>query len=157
MFEFAFMQRALVAALIIGVVCGLLGFFVILRKLAFIGETLQSHYLHAFYLVAPDLLGVTSVLPLVKSHPDVVIMALRLKRMANDICGAVAGRHIHPCAMKVKAFPKVPLAARTFPASSSRNTGSGQPAQKRRARLHSSDHRGVGRAWAWSALPETAS
>ena len=30
----------------------------LLRKLAFVGETLQSHYLHAFYLVAPDLLGV---------------------------------------------------------------------------------------------------
>lgn len=82
----------------------------LLRKLAFVGETLQSHYLHAFYLVAPDLLGVPSVLPLVKSHPDVVLMALRLKRMANDICGVVAGRHIHPCAMKVKAFPKVPQA-----------------------------------------------
>jgi zinc transport system permease protein len=37
MFEFAFMQRALFAALIIGVVCGVLGFFVILRRLAFIG------------------------------------------------------------------------------------------------------------------------
>lgn len=80
----------------------------LLRKLAFAGETLQSHYLHAFYLVAPDLLGVPSVLPLVKSHPDVVKMALRLKRLGNDICGVVAGRHIHPCAMKVKAFPKVP-------------------------------------------------
>jgi ABC-type Mn2+/Zn2+ transport system permease subunit len=36
-FEFAFMQRALVAAVLIGVVCGVLGFFVILRKLSFIG------------------------------------------------------------------------------------------------------------------------
>ena len=37
MFEFAFMQRALVAAVLIGVVCGALGFFVVLRRLAFIG------------------------------------------------------------------------------------------------------------------------
>ncbi len=37
MLEFAFMQRALVAAVIIGVLCGVLGFFVILRRLAFIG------------------------------------------------------------------------------------------------------------------------
>lgn len=37
MFEFAFMQRALVAAVAIGLVCGLLGFFVILRRLSFIG------------------------------------------------------------------------------------------------------------------------
>jgi len=82
----------------------------LLRKLTFAGETLQSHYLHAFYLVAPDLLGVPSVLPLVASHPEVVKMALRLKRLGNDICCTVAGRHIHACAMKVKAFPKVPQA-----------------------------------------------
>ena len=37
MLEYAFMQRALVAAVGIGVVCGALGFFVVLRRLAFIG------------------------------------------------------------------------------------------------------------------------
>jgi len=82
----------------------------LLRQLAFAGETLQSHYLHVFYLVAPDLLGVPSVLPLVQTHPEVVKMALRLKRLANDICCTVAGRHIHPCSMLVKGFPKVPQA-----------------------------------------------
>jgi zinc transport system permease protein len=35
--EHAFMQRALAAALGIGVVCGALGFFVVLRRLAFVG------------------------------------------------------------------------------------------------------------------------
>ena len=80
----------------------------LMRKLAFCGETLQSHVLHVFYLVAPDLLGVPSVLPLVQTHKDVVVMALRLKRLANDVCSIVAGRHIHPCAMKVKCFPHVP-------------------------------------------------
>lgn len=78
------------------------------RQLAFCGETLQSHVLHVYYLVAPDLLGVPSVLPLVETHKDVVVMALRLKRLANDLCAVVAGRHIHPCAMKVKCFPCVP-------------------------------------------------
>lgn len=37
MFEFAFMQRALVAAVLIGLVGGVLGFFVVLRRLAFVG------------------------------------------------------------------------------------------------------------------------
>jgi zinc transport system permease protein len=37
MLEYAFMQRALAAALGIGVVCGALGFFVVLRRLAFVG------------------------------------------------------------------------------------------------------------------------
>jgi len=37
MIELAFMQRALAAAVLVGVVCGALGFFVVLRRLAFIG------------------------------------------------------------------------------------------------------------------------
>ena len=37
MFEYAFAERALVAAVTVGLLCGLLGFFVILRRLAFIG------------------------------------------------------------------------------------------------------------------------
>jgi zinc transport system permease protein len=37
MLELAFMQRALLAAVAIGLVCGALGFFVVLRRLAFIG------------------------------------------------------------------------------------------------------------------------
>jgi zinc transport system permease protein len=37
MLEYAFMQRALAAALCVGVVCGVLGFFVVLRRLAFVG------------------------------------------------------------------------------------------------------------------------
>lgn len=37
MLEYAFMQRALLAAVLVGVVCGVLGFFVVLRRLAFVG------------------------------------------------------------------------------------------------------------------------
>jgi ABC-type Mn2+/Zn2+ transport system permease subunit len=37
MLEFAFMQRGLLAAVLVGLVCGVLGFFVVLRRLAFIG------------------------------------------------------------------------------------------------------------------------
>jgi zinc transport system permease protein len=37
MLEYEFMQRALVAAVLTGAVCGVLGFFVVLRRLAFVG------------------------------------------------------------------------------------------------------------------------
>jgi zinc transport system permease protein len=37
MLELGFMQRALATAVLVGVVCGVLGFFVVLRRLAFIG------------------------------------------------------------------------------------------------------------------------
>ena len=41
MLEYAFMQRALVAAGLVGLVCGVLGFFVVLLRLAFIGVGLS--------------------------------------------------------------------------------------------------------------------
>ena len=69
----------------------------LLRRLAFDGEILESHVLHVLYLVLPDLLGVGSVIPLAESHPAEIQIALRLKRLANDICEVVGGRHIHAC------------------------------------------------------------
>jgi len=67
-----------------------------LRRLNMAGEWLQSHILHVCFLVAPDAFGVPSIVPMVGSHPDVVKRALRLKRLANDICCTVSGRHVMP-------------------------------------------------------------
>lgn len=79
-----------------------------LRKLLFFGEQLQSHFLHVLFLAVPDYLGVGSVIPLASTHPEVVKMALRLKRLANDICATVGGRHIHPIACHVGGMTHVP-------------------------------------------------
>ena len=68
----------------------------LLRRLNMAGEWLQSHVLHLGFLVAPDAFGAGSVVPLAASHPDLVKGALRLKRVANDICMAVSGRHVMP-------------------------------------------------------------
>jgi len=79
-----------------------------LRKLLLYGEELQSHFLHVCFLAVPDYLGVGSVIPLAKTHPDVVKLALRLKKLSNDICGVVAGRHIHPIAVHVGGVTHFP-------------------------------------------------
>lgn len=81
---------------------------VMLRKLILYGEELQSHFLHLYFLAVPDYLGVGSVIPLAKSHPTVVQRALRMKRLANDMCAIVGGRHIHPIAMHVGGVTHVP-------------------------------------------------
>lgn len=81
---------------------------VLLRKLNFHGEILDSHILHAYMLVAPDLLGVGSVVPLAKTSPDVVLRALRMKKLAGDVCAAICGRHTHPIAMTVGGFTHYP-------------------------------------------------
>ncbi len=80
----------------------------LLRRLIFNGEMLQSHILHLFFLVAPDLFGVGSVVPLAGTHGEIVKMALRLKRLANDLCAVVGGRHVHPVAMAINGFTKLP-------------------------------------------------
>lgn len=80
----------------------------LLRKLNFHGEMLDSHILHAYMLVAPDLLGVGSVVPLAKTSPDVVLRALRMKKLAGDVCAAICGRHTHPIAMTVGGFTHYP-------------------------------------------------
>jgi sulfhydrogenase subunit alpha len=81
---------------------------VMLRKLSFHGEILDSHILHAYMLVAPDCLGVGSVIPLAKSAPDVVLRALRMKKLSGDLCKAICGRHTHPIAMTVGGFTHYP-------------------------------------------------
>ncbi len=84
---------------------------VLLRKLNFHGEMLDSHILHAYMLVAPDALGVGSVVPLARTHPEVVLRALRMKKLAGDLCAAICGRHTHPIAMAVGGFTHYPTAA----------------------------------------------
>ncbi len=79
-----------------------------LRKLLLHMETLDSHILHIYILVAPDLLGVKSFVPLIKTHNTVVRRALRLKKSCNDICDILVGRHVHPISAIVGGFTKLP-------------------------------------------------
>ena len=81
---------------------------VLLRKLLIHGATLQSNVLHAYFLAAPDFLGVGSVFPLVGSHPEIVKRALRMKRLANDIGDVVSGRAVHPITPVPGGFTRIP-------------------------------------------------
>lgn len=79
-----------------------------LRKLLLHYEMLDSHILHIYLLVAPDLLGVKSFVPLIKSHNEVVRRALRMKKTCNDLCDVLVGRHVHPISAIVGGFTKLP-------------------------------------------------
>jgi len=80
----------------------------LLRRLMYHAETLQSHVLHFYFLVAPDFLGVGSVFPLVNTHKEVVLRALRLKKLANDLADLIGGRKTHPLSCVVGGFVKFP-------------------------------------------------
>ncbi len=80
----------------------------LLRKLAMNAENLQSHILHLGYLVAPDLFGVGSVFPLVKTHKNAVAKIVKLHRLANEMSDLICGRTIHPISLVVGGFTKIP-------------------------------------------------
>jgi len=79
-----------------------------LRKLLLYTEQLDSHILHIYILVAPDLLGVKSIMPLVKTHRPVIDMALRMKRMSDYAGEVLAGRHIHPISYVIGGLTQLP-------------------------------------------------
>jgi len=83
----------------------------LLRKILVHGATFQSNVLHALFLATPDFLNVGSVFPLVETHKEVVLAALRLKRLANDIGDIISGRAVHPITIVPGGFTHIPTEA----------------------------------------------
>jgi coenzyme F420-reducing hydrogenase alpha subunit len=78
------------------------------RLLAKHAETLQSHTLHLFFLVAPDLLDVGSVIPVLGTHPEVIQMATQLRGFANRASDLLVGRTSHPMVIQVGGMTQLP-------------------------------------------------
>jgi len=85
----------------------------LLRRILKHAENFDSHVLHVYFLVAPDLLGVPSVFPLVPTHGDVVKRALRMKRLGHEWGSCIGGRTTHPTRAVVGGFASLPGSART--------------------------------------------
>ena len=84
----------------------------LLRRILKHAENFDSHVLHVYFLVAPDLLGVPSVFPLVPTHGDVVKRALRMKRLGHEWGSLIGGRTTHPTRAIVGGFASLPGGAR---------------------------------------------
>jgi coenzyme F420-reducing hydrogenase alpha subunit len=82
-----------------------------LRLLLHYGEQLESHVLHVGYLVAPDLLGQKSVVPLVGSHPDAVKTVIRAHGLGNRMMELIGGRMTHPVTVRPGGFSRIPTEA----------------------------------------------
>jgi len=82
-----------------------------LRKLLNHSQFLQSHVLHVYFLAVPDYVGAASVLPLAKTHGDVVRRALKLKKLANDFTAVFGGRTLHPMSNTLRGWRKLPALA----------------------------------------------
>ena len=82
-----------------------------LRILMHYSEQLQSHTLHVGYLVAPDLFGEKSVVPLVPKAPDAVKKIIKAHRIANTWSDLLAGRTTHPVTLTPGGMTRVPTEA----------------------------------------------
>jgi coenzyme F420-reducing hydrogenase alpha subunit len=82
-----------------------------LRQLIKHSENFDSHILHVYVLVAPDLLGAPSAFSLIPTHGDVVARALRLKRLGHEWGSMIGGRTTHPTTIVPGGFTKVPTVA----------------------------------------------
>ncbi len=71
----------------------------LLRELTLCAETIQSHTLHLYFLVLPDMMGTHSVLPVLRDNPSLIEPGLKLKSLANYISTTLNGRPVHPISL----------------------------------------------------------
>lgn len=72
-----------------------------LRELLLLGGHIESHALHLFLLILPDLRGTDSILPLLQAGDASALAGLELKRLGNRIQEVAGGRAIHPVTVEV--------------------------------------------------------
>lgn len=80
-----------------------------MRLLMFLGEWMESHYLHIHLLSAPDFFGYQSGIEMAKDYPNEVMRGVKLQQLGNDIIKILGGRSVHPNGIKVGGFYRAPL------------------------------------------------
>ncbi len=75
----------------------------LLRQLAHLGQIIQSHCLHFFYLASPDFLlgwdsdpSIRNIAGLVEKYPDFAIKGVKLRKFGQTIIEYVGGARINP-------------------------------------------------------------
>lgn len=75
----------------------------LLRTLVHLGQIIQSHSLHFFYLAAPDLLlgwgaepSIRNISGLVQKYPDFAIKGVKLRKFGQTIIEYISGARINP-------------------------------------------------------------
>ncbi len=73
-----------------------------IRRLMHYGQMFQSHALHFFHLVSPDLLfgfdadpAIRNVIGLAQKYPDLAVQGVMMRKFGQEIIKATAGKKIH--------------------------------------------------------------
>ena len=80
----------------------------LVRELLMLGGHIESHALHLFCLVLPDICGAESVVELLHSGNEAARQGLALKGVGNRIQELAGGRVIHPVNVEVGGVLRLP-------------------------------------------------
>lgn len=78
------------------------------RELLHMGEMIESHSLHTFYLALPDYLGFPNAIAMASKYELEVQIALEMKQFANHIMKTLSGRYIHGENPQIGGFGRFP-------------------------------------------------
>lgn len=78
------------------------------RQLMHLGEIIESHSLHIYFLALPDFLGYDNAFLMADKYGDTVTNALKLKKFSNKIMQMIGGRMIHGENPIIGGFGKLP-------------------------------------------------
>ncbi len=67
----------------------------LLRELMHMGEYVESHSLHVYYLALPDYVGFPNAIAMASKFPFEVKIALEMKQFGNTMMKLISGRMIH--------------------------------------------------------------
>ncbi len=81
---------------------------VLLRKMILLGQVIQSHTLHLYFLSLPDFLDYQNDLKMVEKYPERSAQIMELRDFGNKIIALIGGRTVHPISLKVGGFTKYP-------------------------------------------------
>ncbi len=78
------------------------------RRLMHLGEMIESHSLHLYFLALPDFLGYENAVAMAQERNDLVAGALRVKAFGNRVMKVMGGRMIHGENPILGGFGKLP-------------------------------------------------
>ncbi|MFX0040922.1 MAG: Ni/Fe hydrogenase subunit alpha [Promethearchaeota archaeon] len=78
------------------------------RELMHLGEIIESHSLHIYFLALPDFLGYNNAFLMMDKYGETVKNALKLKKFGNKIMKMIGGRMMHGENPIIGGFGKLP-------------------------------------------------
>lgn len=79
-----------------------------IRELCYLGDQIESHALHLFFLALPDFLGFPDAFSMGKVHKDLIRAAIALKDIGADIQTIIGSRYIHQENVLIGGFGRLP-------------------------------------------------